>query len=176
MRSAPPALQRMALRVAKLRGRAKHEHAMVLADAMDEAGWRETSIPTGRRGPVEAYRVISLDAWGNEEDGWEINNWHPAGTIRVRPIELLHNIRVYRDKYVAGQRTTPANFGRREVPLTHLISTSYLATPVLRAVLARDWLKQGVRFNVEYAGGDDLLEVTARKTGEPIYQLELEER
>lgn len=49
---APPALQRMALRVAKLSGRAKHEHAMVLADAMDEAGWREASIPTGRRGPV----------------------------------------------------------------------------------------------------------------------------
>ena len=43
----PPSLQRMALRVAKLRGRAKHEHAMVLADAMDQMGWRPNEIPTG---------------------------------------------------------------------------------------------------------------------------------
>ena len=167
----PPALQRMALRVAKLRGRSKHEHALVLADAMDEAGWKDASIPTGRRGPPELYWIRSVDAWGNEEDGWEINDWRDAGELIVRPIELLHNVRVYRDEYVTGQRTTPADFGRRQVPLTHLISTSYFAGPVIRKEIAKHWLKPGVRFVLENIG-DGFYEVSVSKTGEPLYQLE----
>lgn len=170
----PPAdLQRMALRVAKVRGRAKHEHALVLADAMDQADWKGDRIWTGRRGPVERFRVISLEAWGNRKDGWDVNSWHTAGRMAVRPLEMLYNVRRYRDRYLAGQRTTPANYGQSEVPLTHIIRTSYDSGPVIRATLARDWLKPGVRFSVnDYGGMDGLLEVTHARTHEPLYNLE----
>ncbi len=27
------------------------------------------------------YTVLSIDAWGNQEDGYEWNSWHKIGTI-----------------------------------------------------------------------------------------------
>lgn len=163
----------MALRVAKVRGRAKHEHALVLADAMDQVNWKGDRIWTGRRGSVQRFRVISLDAWGNRRDGWEINEWHTAGRLAIQPLEMLHNVRAYRDKYLRGQRTTPADYGQRQVPLTHLISLSYDPYPVIRAAISRNWLKPGVRFSVmEYGAMDDMIEISHAKTGEPLYNLE----
>lgn len=77
-------IKRMALRVAKLRGRSKHEHILVLADMVEEAGWpKDHFIPTGRRGPPETWDVSSLDVWGNAEDGFEVNQQFRAGILRV---------------------------------------------------------------------------------------------
>ena len=32
---------------------------------------------------MNAYNVISIDAWGNAEDGYDWNNWYNVGTIDV---------------------------------------------------------------------------------------------
>ena len=36
-------------------------------------------------------KVIDLDVWGNEEDGYEINNFHHIGTIEV-PVDNPYDI------------------------------------------------------------------------------------
>jgi hypothetical protein len=35
----------------------------------------------------KTYKVLSIDAWGNQEDGYEWNSWHNAGTIELVSIE-----------------------------------------------------------------------------------------
>ena len=29
------------------------------------------------------YQVLSIDAWGNQEEGYEWNNWHKVGFIDI---------------------------------------------------------------------------------------------
>ena len=36
---------------------------------------------------TKTYKVLSIDAWGNQEDGYEWNSWHNAGTIELNSIE-----------------------------------------------------------------------------------------
>lgn len=33
------------------------------------------------------YKVLSIDAWGNGNDGWEWNNWHTVDTLETLPDE-----------------------------------------------------------------------------------------
>lgn len=30
---------------------------------------------------VQTFPVLSIDAWGNPDDGYEWNNWHKVGTV-----------------------------------------------------------------------------------------------
>ena len=30
---------------------------------------------------IQTFPVLSIDAWGNQEDGYEWNNWHKVGMI-----------------------------------------------------------------------------------------------
>lgn len=30
---------------------------------------------------MKTYKVLSIDAWGNQEDGYDWNQWYNAGTI-----------------------------------------------------------------------------------------------
>ena len=45
---------------------------------------------------TKAYKVLSIDAWGNEDDGYDWNNWFNAGTIELHSIEddawILHEM------------------------------------------------------------------------------------
>ena len=34
-------------------------------------------------------RILSIDTWGNKEDGYEWNNWHTVGTIDKATFESL---------------------------------------------------------------------------------------
>lgn len=34
-------------------------------------------------------RVLSIDAWGNKQDGYDWNNWHNVGTISKLDFEAL---------------------------------------------------------------------------------------
>jgi hypothetical protein len=36
---------------------------------------------------MKTYKVLSIDAWGNEEDGYEWNQWFNAGTIDLVSID-----------------------------------------------------------------------------------------
>ena len=36
---------------------------------------------------TKAYKVLSIDAWGNSEGGYDWNNWFNAGTIELHSIE-----------------------------------------------------------------------------------------
>jgi hypothetical protein len=36
---------------------------------------------------MKTYKVLSIDAWGNTEDGYEWNQWYNAGTIELDDIE-----------------------------------------------------------------------------------------
>lgn len=42
-------------------------------------------------------RILSIDAWGNKEDGYEWNNWFNVGTISKEEFESLKT-----DKQVAA--------------------------------------------------------------------------
>jgi hypothetical protein len=30
---------------------------------------------------MKTFKILSIDAWGNEEDGYEWNNWHTVGEL-----------------------------------------------------------------------------------------------
>jgi hypothetical protein len=32
---------------------------------------------------VQTFPVLSIDAWGNQEEGYEWNNWYKVGTIDI---------------------------------------------------------------------------------------------
>ncbi len=34
-------------------------------------------------------RILSIDAWGNKQDGYEWNQWFNVGTIEKKDMELL---------------------------------------------------------------------------------------
>jgi hypothetical protein len=36
---------------------------------------------------MKSYKVLSIDAWGNAEDGFEWNQWFNAGVIELDGIE-----------------------------------------------------------------------------------------
>ena len=36
---------------------------------------------------MKTYKVLSIDAWGNEDDGYEWNQWFNAGTIDLVSID-----------------------------------------------------------------------------------------
>lgn len=160
----PPAyLMRMALRVAKIRGRSKLQHALVLADAMDEAGWQSASIPTGRRGR-ERYRVIALDVWGNARDGYEINNRYRTTTaISVPTEELLHNVRWYRDA-LRNSKLHP------NLPTGRSLWSNYAHVP---GAFRRALRRYGVIGALQIEDLDGLIAVSSRR-GRPILHLERE--
>lgn len=45
---------------------------------------------------TKAYKVLSIDAWGNEDDGYDWNQWFNVGTIELHTIEdddwVLHEM------------------------------------------------------------------------------------
>ena len=45
---------------------------------------------------TKAYKVLSIDAWGNEDGGYDWNQWFNAGTIELHTIEdddwVLHEM------------------------------------------------------------------------------------
>lgn len=45
---------------------------------------------------TKAYKVLSIDAWGNEDGGYDWNQWFNAGTIELHSIEdddwVLHEM------------------------------------------------------------------------------------
>jgi hypothetical protein len=36
---------------------------------------------------MKTYKVLSIDAWGNEHDGYEWNQWFNAGTIDLDDLD-----------------------------------------------------------------------------------------
>ena len=55
---------------------------------------------------TKTYKVLSIDAWGNQEDGYEWNSWHNVGTIELDSIEDNTSIvRVmYRQGFITDMR------------------------------------------------------------------------
>jgi len=41
-------------------------------------------------------KILSIDAWGNEEGGYDWNNWHHAGGISTDDFEALKTDKQYR--------------------------------------------------------------------------------
>lgn len=161
----PAQLQRLALRVAKLRGKAKHEHALVLADALDAAGVPEGApVLTGRFLPRTAI-VYDVDAWGNADEGWETNEERFRERVRLRLPEALANVRWYRNKIVQG---SPIGRGHGAL-FTHPV----LVEETIRRYARRHLLAPKVRFQVYDANG--LYEIHEARTGEPLYAIHVEE-
>lgn len=130
-----PALMRMALRVAKLRGRSKVQHALVLADAMEEEGWREGDVPTGRKGR-ERFLVHEIDAQG-------VGTSALRGTITVPTEEWLSNVRWFRDRTVSALRKADPGHG---LPpnASSLYAHFHVNVDVLRRLLKRDWVNRPI--------------------------------
>ena len=40
------------------------------------------------RNKTKEFKVLSIDAWGNSEDGWEWNNWFNVGNIELSESEM----------------------------------------------------------------------------------------
>ena len=160
----PPHLMRMALRVAKIRGKAKLQHALVLADAMDEAGWPGDSIPTGRKGPADRYRVIDLDVWGNARDGYEINDrYRTSIEIAVPTEERLHGVRWYREALGRGNLLRAS---------AHSIYSVFDHVPgALKRALRRAVVDLPAGIEIVGSGWEELIEVTTRR-GRPLLHLE----
>lgn len=160
-------IQRMALRVAKLRGRSKHEHILVLADMIEEADWPKAKnhIPTGRKGPPETWNVSSLDVWGNAEDGFEVNARFDAGTLRLPTHEYLYNVLWYRNRFVKGEPTyrgIGSSYSHDDSDFWRRFKRQYLKSTVKRSQITFD------------SSSGDFIEVSA-KDGEPLYILERRE-
>lgn len=184
VRDATPAqiaqIQRAALRVAKLRGKSKHDHALVLADMMEEANWPKDRniVPTGRRGKPERWEIRDLDVWGNAEDGYEVNNEFRAGTIRIPTEEVLYNVKSYTDNFLAGYRATgsPSSvYGG--APLLRLISVDShwrYKDSLWRALKKRYPKLSSKKFELDSWSSEGFYALQSRKDGKPalfLYQL-----
>ena len=147
----------------------RHQRALALASVVDATGWpwERNIVPTGLSGPPERWQVRTLDVWGNEEDGFDVNDRFNAGTIEL-PTELaIYNASAYRDSYIAGYRTTI-----REQPLLMLVTTETVAREgALERMLRRDYLAPRARIDISYSG-PDFIEVEQRSTGRPLLHLE----
>lgn len=167
----PIVVQRLALRFVKLRGRAKHEAAMQLADAMEKTGWpdKKNEVPTGRRGPAQVWDVHSLDVWGNRREGFEVNNEFRIGTIRLTTQEVVQGIKSYAEAYRAGHREMAngwplmrlvyVNHETDEGALWRALKQEYLAAHVKRRHIEIDWQ------------GESFISVRYARTGKPLYHL-----
>jgi hypothetical protein len=100
---------------------------------------------------VVIYRVWKLDAWGNPDDGWEVNDRRAVGVVSVRT--------------------------DRE----HKGSDSWTVTnkKIVRALVDNDYLDEEALESGAIAidGEDDgVLFVEDAETGQPLYQLEYDRR
>ena len=159
-------IERLALRVAKTRGRARHETALVLADLVEEAGYPTPNrIATGRRGPPQKFNVFLLDAWGNAADGYEVNNRFLNGEIRVPQREYVFNVTNYRDKIRTGFVRADAQPLLRTIWIDHRYTTEDLRRALSRA-----------NYRVKHAViddlGDGMIEITSKVRGKPLAHLE----
>lgn len=167
----PEQIQRMALRVAKLRGRSRHEHALVLADAMEEVGWPSypNVVPTGRAGRPEVWDVQTLDVWGNAEDGWEINNWYRAGEVRIPTKEFVYNVKAYANEYAKGYRETGQ--GRpllRTISVDHVHDEGTFERIIRKRFFRSNISKRTLRFD---SAAEDWVEVSRVRDGKPLLHL-----
>ena len=60
-------------------------------------------------------KVLSIDAWGNEEGGWDWNNWFKIGEISKEEFEALKNDKDFRLWFKRNGYTTTAN--KRQVTI-----------------------------------------------------------
>ena len=174
-RDATPAqiaqIQRAALRVAKLRGKSKHVHALVLADMMEVAdypklspgGWRD-GVPTGRTSFSQPWIVWALDVWGNEDDGYEINDRSRAGRFRMPLREILYGVPQYRDTFLGSpeKASLASLYLRNEIDVDRQFRTfksEYLKPNVKKRQVSFDYVDDG------------FIEVHSTKDGEPIYHI-----
>lgn len=158
-------IQRMALRVAKLRGHAKHEHILVLADMMEETGWPQNPniVPTGRRGRPQRWGVYNLDVWGNAKDGFEINEQYPAGTIRFPTREYVYNVQWYRDNFskcLSTPRAVTVGYTLEEDDIWKYFKQEYLMPAVKRKQITID---------IPYG---DIIEISSSKNGKPLFTIQ----
>lgn len=147
-----------------------HRRALALAAAIDAAGWpaneRHPIVPTGIAGPPERWQLITLDVWGNEREGFEVNNRFRGGIVEL-PTELtVWNATAYRDSYVAGHRSMAHG-----APLLSLMSVNREAREGALEGALREHLAPRARVDITYVD-DGFIEVTDRRTGEPIFHLE----
>lgn len=167
-------VERLALSVSRMESRARHEYALVLADLVEEVGWpREKNIiPTGRAGIPERWGVRSLDVWGNPEDGFEVNETFRAGTIVVPTKEVLYNVTAYRDSYGSGFREQrPGRPLLRMISVEHVMSRDDLWRRFKKEFLASTVKRSQIDFEEV---GDGYIEVSVKKTAEPLFFLERE--
>ena len=45
---------------------------------------------------MKTYKVLSIDAWGNEDDGYEWNQWFNTGTIDLADLNASNDEILYR--------------------------------------------------------------------------------
>lgn len=162
-------IQRMALSIAKLRGRAKHQRTLVLADLLEESGWKDSHVPTGRKGPVEEWNVYTLDVWGNRRDGYEINERWRAGTIRFPTREYLSNVIWYRDAFLKHRQ------GILGPPRNATVRADYEVLPQIRwRLFKKQFFQPFVKSSqIEFDNSTgDFIEVNLKKSGKPLFQLE----
>ena len=165
-------IQRAALRVAKLRGKSKHTHALVLADMMEVAdypkmtpgGWRE-EVPTGRTSFSQPWIVYALDVWGNADDGFEVNDRSRVGAFRLPLREALFGVTKYRDTFLGkspGMASLASLYVRQELDGDRLFrnfKSEYLKPHVKADQVSFDYVDDG------------FIEVHSTEDGEPLYSI-----
>ena len=162
------ALHRLALSAARLRGRARHEVLLRLADELDALGWRAGRVATGRSGPPQIWRIQSLDVWGNRREGYEINRTFNEGEIRLPSREYLYNAQSYARNYRDGYRSDTSGH-----PLIRLVFTDGAADEgALERAVRQRFLAPGARVTFNNTG-DGFIEVARRPDGMPVLHLHL---
>jgi len=145
----------------------RHERSAiaVLADAVEEAGWPEdpSAIPTGRF-KREVWDVWNLDVWGNDEEGFDINDRRRVGSISIPVRELVTGTDLHRH-----QMTKRAAFPKRTLHVVYMpVDESELWRRFQRKYLAPGIGLERVVWDHMNA---DYIEVGDKRTGQPLYHL-----
>ena len=88
-------------------------------------------------------KVLDLDVWGNEKDGFEINNWLTIGVIEFPRKTDAYDIKVSSIK-------------------KKLVTEGYLVSSAIRKVELDDCSSMSFFY-----------QVLEKKTGRPLYQIEV---
>jgi len=93
---------------------------------------------------MTTLKIINLDVWGNEEEGYEINDFIPVGTIEV------------------------------DVKDPYDISTEKLVDLLVDENYIRPSAKKLIELS-DFGYADYFYQVSEKKTGRPLYNIQLED-
>jgi len=89
--------------------------ALVTNNLATNTSRKETPMATSRKTKIRIYTLRSYDVWGNDQDGYDVNDSFVVGEVRIRCRAQKHNVGTAHEfvDYVPTERQLALAVGER---------------------------------------------------------------